>query len=244
MQCGQIIYKLGLVLLFMRWRLYLVLLVILSSGFLYWEWTGLSGESVGNVYVSRVVDGDTLELEEGLKVRLKGINTPERSMILHEGAKAFLSSLVLERRVMLESFGGDKYGRVLGYVSLDGLLVNEEILRQGFGSLYYYEKDSYYRRMVRAEEFGRGNELGIWKRSDNFGCVDLIEFKTDEPEKIVLRNGCGEVMDVVIKDDATHIYREVLEEGLWSMEFSHIWNTDGDSLYIWDEEGLVLFERY
>jgi endonuclease YncB( thermonuclease family) len=228
----------------MRWKLYITVLLVLSSGVLYWACTGEMGGPIEKVYVSRVVDGDTIELGSGLKVRLMGINTPESSMLLHEGAKVFLEGLVLEREVVLESFGGDKYGRVLGYISVGGVSINEEILRQGFGSLYYYDKDAYYDDMVEAEELARSSELGIWSQSDNYGCVELVEFDWDEPEKIVLNNDCGEVIDVVIKDDATHIYRERLEEGLWEKGFSHIWNTDGDSLYIWDDSGLVLFYRY
>jgi endonuclease YncB( thermonuclease family) len=228
----------------MRLRLRLIILLILLSGASFWMWTGDVVESVEKVYVSRVIDGDTIELDSGLKIRLKGLNTPETDMILHLEAKEFLSSLVLEREIIVKSFGGDKYGRVLGYVYVDGGLVNSEILRKGFGGLYYYEKDPYYAEMFGVEEFARANELGIWKRSDNYGCIELVEFEIDEPEKIILDNRCGYDLDVVIKDDATHIYEETLGEGLWEKEFSHIWNTGGDSLYVWDEKGLILFERY
>ena len=51
-------------------------------------------------------------------------------------------------------------------------------------------------------------------------------------------------MRVIIKDDATHIYREILPEGKWEKSFDKIWNDAGDTLYIWDEEGLLMFYRY
>ncbi|MBT3398065.1 hypothetical protein HOA55_04525 [archaeon] len=238
------IYKLGFVLSFMQLKFVLVFLLIILSGASLWVWTGEVEDSVEKVYVSRVIDGDTIELDSGLKVRLKGLNTPEKGMRLHGGAKELLSSWVLEREVIIESFGGDKYGRILGYVYVDGLLVNSEILRKGFAGLYYYERDPYYDEMFGAEEFARASELGIWKKSDNYGCMELVEFKIDEPEKIILDNNCGSELDVVIKDDATHIYEETLEEGQWEKEFSHIWNTGGDSLYVWDEKGLLIFYRY
>ena len=64
-------------------------------------------------------------------------------------------------------------------------------------------------------------------------------------ERVVLRNTCDFDLSVIIKDDATHIYNEKLAaNSLFNQSYSCIWNDDGDSLYIWDEDGLVLFYRY
>ena len=63
-------------------------------------------------------------------------------------------------------------------------------------------------------------------------------------ETLTLENDCNETINVIIKDDATHIYKRELKKGIYSETFSHIFNDDGDSLYIWDNEGLVEFYRY
>jgi len=225
----------------MNWKTLIIGFLIVSTGIFYYI---LTGDIVRQeVFVVRVFDGDTFEIENGMKVRLKGVNTPEGDMFWYEEARDFLKGMVENKSVGLEVFGSDKYGRILGYVFFDGENVNKGILERGFGSLYYYGADEYYDEMFEAEESARVGELGIWKRSSDYGCVVLEELKFDEPERLVLRNDCGEI-DVVIKDDATHIYREKLGSGRWEMEFSHIWNDAGDSLYVWGGDGLLVFWRY
>jgi endonuclease YncB( thermonuclease family) len=204
------------------------------------------------VFVSRVIDGDTIEIEAGQKVRLIGINTPEEGVVGYGSAKDFLTGAVLEESVVLESSGVDRYGRVLGHVILDGENVNEKILREGLGLLYYYEKDLYYGGLKEAEEFARLNEKGVWKQSSRYGCVSLIDLQYEESggrciddEVLILENACDEDIDVLIKDDATHMYRETLEaQSVFRKSFSCIFNDAGDSLYVWDEEGLLVFWRY
>lgn len=196
------------------------------------------------VFAVRAVDGDTIEIEDGLKIRLKGINAPEKSMIYYDEAREFLSGLVADKRIRIENYGADRYGRLLVYAYAGGVLINKEILRRGFGNLYYYEKDEHFKELEEAEKFARLNKLGIWKASPDEDCIKLIELKTDEPEKLVLENNCGREIEVLIKDDATHVYQEILGVGLWEKSFSHIWNTDGDTLYVWDGKGLLVFYRY
>src|SRR5438552_3085981 len=89
--------------------------------------------------VERVVDGDTLIIAGGQRVRLLGINTPE---LARDGrpaepwaleARDFLNHAVSGREISLgfdrEPF--DKYGRRLAYVYRQGKLINEEIIRAG-----------------------------------------------------------------------------------------------------------------
>lgn len=203
------------------------------------------------VFVIKVIDGDTFDSEVG-RVRLKGINTPEEKMFLYNESKDFLRESIENRIVRLKGYGSDKYGRILAYVFYDGKNINEEILSEGFGSLYYYEKDDYYNELRVAEEFARLNEKGIWQKSDKFPCVELINltyFEGDERctnnEQLVLKNTCDFDIDILIKDDATHIYREkIFANSSFSRNFSCIWNDEGDTLYVIDNEGLVLFYRY
>ena len=86
------------------------------------------------VTVAQVVDGDTIELTNGRKVRYIGINTPERDQPYYAEATAVNRQLVQGKNVQLEldveTF--DRYGRTLAYVWVDGVMVNLEIVRQGY----------------------------------------------------------------------------------------------------------------
>jgi micrococcal nuclease len=229
----------------MRWENLLIALLFVSSFFLFYN--SPSDFKYSDVEISRVIDGDTVVLASGEKVRLKGINTPENGMFKSKEAEGFLESYV-NKSVELISFGEDKYGRVLGYLFYNGKNLNEEILSSGLAHLYYYDKDKYFSDLEDAEDDARKEDIGIWQHSRYFGCLRVKEFvfldisETDS-EKLVLENSCGDVLDVVIKDDATHIY-EVLIEDNFTLETKDIWNDGGDSIYIWDGSGLVLFYRY
>jgi micrococcal nuclease len=235
----------------MERRLVIVGILIIISGIFYYNLAS-DGNSRETFRVIRVIDGDTVELEDGLRLRLKGINTPEESMIFYSEAKDFLKGIVEGKIVSVESHGFDKYGRLLGYIYLDGVLVNEMLLENGLATLYYYEKDDHYNQLLEVEGVARDKELGIWKKSVNFGCLKLVDLIYKEPgercssgERLVITNNCEESINVLIKDDATHIYSEEINgNSNLIKDFSCIWNDDGDSIYVWDDEGLLIFYRY
>ena len=88
-------------------------------------------------YTGRVVavhDGDTVTVATAtgrIKVRLAGIDSPEVGQKWASQARDFTASLVLNRTVVVESSGSDQYGRVLGDVRVNGVDVNEAVVRQG-----------------------------------------------------------------------------------------------------------------
>lgn len=71
-----------------------------------------------NGIVASVQDGDTFSLKNGVKVRLIGINAPDRGKKKYKEAKEELEKEVLKKKVYLEydSYQDDKYGRVLAWV--------------------------------------------------------------------------------------------------------------------------------
>ena len=82
--------------------------------------------------VRRVVDGDTLELAGGQRVRLLGIDAPEKGMALWEEASARLGALVASRTVTLRVCQErDHYGRLLAKVEEGNVSVNGTLLREG-----------------------------------------------------------------------------------------------------------------
>jgi endonuclease YncB( thermonuclease family) len=207
-----------------------------------------TGDSIKKiqVLVVRAIDGDTLELENGERVRLLGINTPEKKEFYANEAINFTKQLE-NKTVLLEVFEKDKYGRSLGYIFLDNRLFNEEVLRNGYAHFYSYEDDKYTKQLKKSENFAQENKLGIWKESENFGCLSILEFvyfdDNEENETLKLKNYCS-TLNVSIKDDATHIYHEIIKNGEFTLTTHNIWNDAGDSLFIWDKTGLLLFERY
>jgi micrococcal nuclease len=101
----------------------------------------------GNL-VMRVIDGDTIVMQDGWKVRLLCIDTPELGKAGSDEAKEFLEGLVLGKEVRLEKdiSETDKYGRLLRYVYVNDsngeeVFVNKEIVENGYGEVFRYEVD-------------------------------------------------------------------------------------------------------
>lgn len=227
----------------MNYKKLLVILIMLLSGIAYYHFATPTAHTQ-STYIKRVIDGDTLVLENNQKLRLKGVNSPEKGMLYYGEAKSFLQTYE-DKTLEIEVIEVDIYGRLLVYAYYNDVLINEELVKNGLAHIYYYEKDKTYKRMKKAEDFARLNNMGIWKKSPYSPCIRLITLEHDEPEELILENLCSFDMNISLKDDATHIYKETLKaNSVFTKNFSHIWNTGGDTLFIYDEEGLVLFYRY
>ncbi len=118
--------------------------------------------------VAQVIDGDTVELADGRRVRYIGINTPERDQPYYAEASAINEQLVAGKTVQLEQDVEpvDRYGRTLAYVWADGRLVNLEIVRQGFAGAFTVPPNVRYEEMFRrAQQEARAAERGLWAGS-------------------------------------------------------------------------------
>lgn len=123
------------------------------------------------VLVKRVVDGDTIELEDGRKVRYIGIDTPElkdtreKVQCFGEEAAEFNKKLVEGKRVRLEKDVSetDKFGRLLRYVFIGNVFVNDHLVRQGYASVATFPPDVKYQEQFRqAQKEARENNRGLW----------------------------------------------------------------------------------
>ncbi len=126
--------------------------------------------------VRRVVDGDTLVLENKERVRLIGVDTPEtkhpRKPVEYYGkeASAFTKRMVQGKRVRLEFDQAnahinhkDRYRRTLAYVFLeDGTFLNAEIIKQGYGFAYTRFPFKYMDEFRRYEQKAREANNGLW----------------------------------------------------------------------------------
>lgn len=96
---------------------------------------------------TKVVDGDTIELNNGKKVRFVGVNTPERGVEGYITSKNFVQKLCLNKEVGLDidnSKHSDKYGRTLAVVIVDGKNLNEMLLKEGLAEIMYIPPSEFY----------------------------------------------------------------------------------------------------
>ena len=127
----------------------------------------LSIALAASTYTGKVVgvhDGDTLTLltadKRQIKVRLAEIDTPESRQPYGSRAKQALSDKVFGKTITLEPETVDRYGRVVGYVILDGRDVNREMVREGHAWVYrQYLRD---RSLLAEEQVARENRRGLW----------------------------------------------------------------------------------
>lgn len=130
--------------------------------------------------VDRVVDGDTIVVQvksQQTTIRLIGVDTPETvhpsKPVEHYGKEAsqFTANLLKGERVYVVTDPSqgttDKYGRTLAYIYRvpDGLFVNAEIIRQGYGHAYTQYPFKYMEEFRQLEQFARQAEKGLWSNA-------------------------------------------------------------------------------
>lgn len=89
---------------------------------------------------TKVVDGDTIYLSNGKKVRLVGVNTPEKGVAGCQASKRFVEKLCLNKEVGINADDRkytDKYGRTLAVVIVDGKNLNEILLKEGLAEVMF-----------------------------------------------------------------------------------------------------------
>ncbi|MEE8442976.1 MAG: thermonuclease family protein [Dehalococcoidia bacterium] len=124
----------------------------------------------GTALVQRVVDGDTIVLTGGDRVRYVGIDTPEVTGVPEFfGPEATEANrrLVEGQRVRLERdvSDRDRFDRLLRYVHADGLMVNAELVREGFATALDFPPDNRYLACFLAlEQEAREAGRGMWGR--------------------------------------------------------------------------------
>jgi|GEM_PF-945697 endonuclease YncB( thermonuclease family) len=149
--------------------IFIMLILMLSAGLLsvssaYYKGTGFTHNIPDNYYDSysqqeilnkyndtyltaeetavctKVVDGDTIYLSNGKKVRFVGVNTPEKGTAGYKASKNFVSKLCLNKEVSInvdDKKYTDKYGRTLAVVIVGGKNLNEMLLKEGLAEVMY-----------------------------------------------------------------------------------------------------------
>jgi micrococcal nuclease len=118
--------------------------------------------------VTKVIDGDTIEIENGDRVRYIGINTPEVeiSECYATEASEINKNLVLGKVVKLEKDVSetDKYGRLLRYVYVGDMFVDDYLVKNGYAKIETVPPDVEYKdEFLQSQNYAKENNLGLWK---------------------------------------------------------------------------------
>jgi len=222
--------------------------------------------------VVRVIDGDTCILQNGERVRYYGINAPESGNPQFNEATQANNNLVAEKEVRLEPKdpSRDKDDRLLAYVFVNGVFVNEQLLRLGYAHIQRPLAAKYRDRLLKAQEAAREEGLGIWAKTaeqniaiaEAHGDAEENDWDNVCDEYIVIENRDDASVDLTgwtIYDEAHHRYlfpsfilkakaavtlRTCLGKNTQSELFwgsrGPIWNNDGDTIFMRDSEGQLI----
>lgn len=117
--------------------------------------------------VIAVSDGDTIKIlvdKTTYKIRLNGIDCPEKTQAYGQKAKQFTSDMVFNKIVTADIKDKDRYGRYVADVLINGTALNKELVRNGFAWHYkQYSKDS---ELAALEEQARASQVGLWADSN------------------------------------------------------------------------------
>jgi micrococcal nuclease len=120
-----------------------------------------------NGRVVSIADGDTFTLlmgAEKIRIRLHGIDCPEKSQAFGDVSKKFLSELALGKDVIVQKTDTDQYGRTIGILEIDSINVNEELLKAGLA--WHYKRFDKNPIWTKLEEQARSDKQGLWIQKD------------------------------------------------------------------------------
>ena len=112
-----------------------------------------------------VIDGDTIRLDNGETVRLIGIDAPELSQPGGEMSRQYLAQMVLGKKITLDKGyeDKDKYNRLLRFVYIGTICVNEEMIREGYAEARYLSPDDPFREYyIQLEIEAEITGAGLW----------------------------------------------------------------------------------
>lgn len=124
------------------------------------------GQEVFTGKVTSVTDGDTFVMKlvgsnEEIKVRIYGMDAPEKAQAFGETARDRLAELINDKTVKVTK-KGISYGRVVGDVKLDDLRVSAKMISEGLAH-WYKDFAAGDQELADAQEDAETNDRGIWK---------------------------------------------------------------------------------
>lgn len=189
----------------------LLFLVLLFSGVYF----ALEKTAAEDVYINKVIDGDTVISASGKKIRLLGIDSPEINWEQGSAeyfaweARDYVIEKLLNKKVNLEYDidKNDDYGRILAYLFLDGNNFNLKLLEEGYAGLMIVSPNDKYRKsFVRAAEGARKNGRGIWNKveyySDKLPIISYREAEKYIGEEVIVK---GEIVNTAKTEEVSFL---------------------------------------
>ena len=154
-----------------------------------------------NIVVS-VPDGDSLDLADGRRVRLLGIDAPEKGRCMADEARQKLVGLALARHVRLKEIVKDDFGRQLAIVIVDSVALQEHLLLSGLARNESSSGNPYNQLLKDVQEVAKAAKLGIWSdacRGKTSGKEDCtIKGNTRAGKKFYYTPSCTQYEQVVV----------------------------------------------
>ena len=233
---------------------FLITGIIFLDIFLFTNLIRKDNKSIETAVLSRVIDGDTIVLNDNRIIRLLNVNSPEKGAYNSELSKDFLKNFE-NQSIKLIITGIDKYSRNLARIySSDLTYLNLKLVEKGFASKFLVDKKE-LSLFSNAESYAISNSKGTWIKSEHFGCFKAA---IDKIKEIVsLKNHCNIINfnSWYLKDESRKIYlfkninigsiiihSNVGEDNetdvFWNSK-QDIWNNDRDSMYLFDEKNKI-----
>lgn len=121
--------------------------------------------------VTTIVDGDTIKLSDNSKIRLIGIDAPDKSECYYKKSKNQLSSLIKNKKAKLvyDEDKYDAYGRQLAYVYNKNKFINRLMVLKGYASVFTVApNDKKENVLLKAQDTAQFHKRGIWGHCDGF----------------------------------------------------------------------------
>jgi endonuclease YncB( thermonuclease family) len=117
----------------------------------------LTGEIVS------ITDGDTAKIlvgKEQVTIRLEGIDAPESNQSFGKKSKEALAALIFGKTVEVKKTGEDRYGRSLGFIFVEDIDVNAQMIEDGWA--WHFKKYNDEQRLAELEEEAKAEKRGLW----------------------------------------------------------------------------------
>ena len=139
--------------------LFIILLIVPSLSF------ALTGKVIS------IADGDTITILDSSKkqhkIRLYGIDCPEKGQPFGKAAKKHTAKLTARKMATVTEYDTDRYGRTVGVVQVDGVNVNENLIKAGLAWQYKkYCRAAFCKDWLQKEKEAAISQVGLWRDSD------------------------------------------------------------------------------
>lgn len=153
--------------------------------------------------VVRVVDGDSIQIKDGRRIRMLGIDAPERGRCMADEARQRLIKLTLGKRTRLTDTVTDDYGRTLANVWVGRILVNKILVEEGLAK-FVYVSSPYYDEIKSVYQKAKMEKLGIFSQmcKSDIPKTDCVIKGNINPQGVKVYHvpGCDQYKQVIVDE--------------------------------------------